>query len=177
MGVIAPASSILIGPRAGGVERLLPKVEADHETAERIYDAAIAKLAPLVADAYQRATAVRDEVLALMGVESQRIGSCMNPAILSRESELLATRKELIQKKSPLVQDLEHAQAVLSTYRSGLDYAEQYKKADDIKSEKLNIEYQEGIIRQLSDAIASLDSQLAPINKELEKLQLQKLVP
>lgn len=150
---------------------------AEHETAKRNYDQAIAKLAPLVADAYQRLQASQAELLTLHDIESRLIGGCMDPQILERESELQSLRMELMQKRSPLVDDLRHAQAVLSTYRGGLDYVEHYEKKDDIKVESQNIEYKESIIHQLSNAIAEIDSELKPIDVELAKLQMQKLVP
>ncbi len=171
------------------VEKLVPKLEAEHEETKRNYDAAIAKLSPIVADAYQRATAAQNEQLQLMGVESRLIGTCMNPAIFEREAELLALRLELFEKRSPLAEDLRHAETYLRSAEIGLDGARQAKTKhkNDLPSqnekqkainESLNsLEYREGIIRQLSNAIDQLDAELRPIDSEIASLQVRKLVP
>lgn len=170
------------------LDRSLPGLSAKLEAAQRELNDAVNKLQPQVQAAYQQLRAAENQLLCLSNVDAKLSESCLDKSLVEKESELLAQRMAIHQKRRPLHEDLERAKAYLSTCRSGLAGERSKTKilplsptAPGVSHQehhwKTELKHQEKIVAQLSEAVAGLDAELVPITKELAEVALKKLVP
>ena len=96
-------------------------------------------------------------------------------------------RVELVQKKRPLTEDSERAKNMVQSHQSSVDALR--KKIERAKNDQLarqsyqrDLPQVEQALRQIRDvydqltrAIAGIDSELSPIDQELESIRLKKL--
>ena len=171
------------------VEKLVARHESELAKAKQELEDAYSKLSPIVTACFNRWQASENELTSLSNVEAKLTATCLDPAILEREKELQVHRKELMQKLRPLVADLEHAQAILRGYESSVESIRYsltkdikhapsvHEKRSSLRASQERLEHQTSVVDQLSHAVSRLNEELHPIDVELAKLQLQKLVP
>ncbi|MFN7891028.1 MAG: hypothetical protein ACK5OC_12125, partial [Pirellula sp.] len=96
---------------------------------------------------------------------------------------LLAQRMEVMQKRTPLVQDLDYAKQYLRTCSSTVESLVRAKKNEshpdhqDLRHWRRELNSQQPIVNQLSRAVAELDAALTPITNELFQISREKLAP
>ncbi len=171
------------------LERKLPILQRKFDAAKQAMDEAIRKLQPAIDQGYEELHTAELQHGTLIYVDGKLSGTCLNQSLLIREKELLAQRAELMSKRLPLAEDLRTAQAIIRNSETSLtglksqSKVHPHYKPDQVdirtKERKLaeSLSHQKPIAEQLEAAVARIDDELAPINRELADIAKQKLVP
>lgn len=170
------------------IEQALPKLQATLDAANKAYAEACQRLQPAISNAYAVLQNTENQRMALVYVDAKLSETCLNKSLLEKESELLAQRMAIMQKRGPLHEDLERAKAYLSTCRGGLEgelsktkilplHPEAKKISQQEHHWRTELRHQESLVEQLTVAVAELDAELVPITRELERIVKEKLVP
>ncbi len=171
------------------LERTIPTLTRNLELASEALEAAYRKLQPSVEFASQQLRSAENRQLLFHGIEGKLVSSCMDQSLLTREKELISQRAELHSKRTPLQSDLRTAQAIIRNCEISFESLKhQSKKNPNYKPEQSDIRSKERscadelarqkpYAEQLEAAIAKIDEELEPINRELADINKQKLVP
>jgi hypothetical protein len=169
------------------LETQLPKLMHAERLAGEHYDRVVSEASTKLNAAKKNTREVNAELACLMQVESQLRDSCLDQTLLIRERELTAKRMALFQKRKPLSEDLDHEKNVVKSLESSVDALNRrsadrnldpvvrssYKK--DLVLNERALERKQDVVKQLKQAIASIDSEIAPLDRELEAIRERKL--
>lgn len=165
------------------VERELPELQKKLEEAQRAYADAVQRLQPAITVAFTALQDAENQMLSSSNLEAKLSETCLDESLLSRERELLAQRMEVMQKRNPLVQDLDYAKQYLRTCSSTVESLVRAKKNEshpdhqDLRHWRRELNSQQPIVDQLSRAVSELDAELTPITNELFQISKEKLTP
>ena len=169
------------------LESQLPKLEQAERIASENYQRVVSEAATKLNSAQRAKRDVELELLGLTQIEGRLRESCLDASLLQRESELSSQRVELVQKKRPLTEDSERAKNMVQSHQSSVDALRikiERAKNDQLarQSYQRDLPQVEQALRQIRDvydqltrAIAGIDSELSPIDQELESIRLKKL--
>jgi uncharacterized protein YukE len=169
------------------LEKRLPKLEQAERIASENYQRVVSEAATKLNSAQRAKRDIEHELLQLTQIEGRLRESCLDASLLQRESELSSQRVELVQKKRPLTEDSERAKNMVQSHQSSVDALRikiERAKNDQLarQSYQRDLPQVEQALRQIRDvydqltrAIAGIDSELSPIDQELESIRLKKL--
>jgi hypothetical protein len=171
-----------------GAQDTIARLTTEQEQLQQKLNAAIAKYQPGISDAFNRIHQLEQQILFASGAEPRLLESCFDKTLLSRETELLAKRGEMLQQRRPLDEDFERARNMRSTYETALrnekaaEAKESYGPAKANRQKaigvwKHKIANNESVYRQLQAAIDAINNELRPINVELFEIRKAKLTP
>ena len=169
------------------LESQMPKLEQVERQAGEHYARVVSEASERLNEAKKAKRDVELELLGLTQIEVRLRESCLDASLLAREAELNAQRMKLVQQRRPLQEDLSRSAGMIRSHESSVDALR--KKIERAKNDQLARQsYQRDlpqveqalrqirdVVDQLTQAIAVLDAQLAPVDQELESIRLKKL--
>lgn len=169
------------------LENRLPKLDHAERIASENYQRVVSEASSRLNEAQRAKRGVELELLGLTQIEGRLRESCLDASLLAREAELSAQRMKLVQQLKPLQEDLSRSANTVQSYQSSIDALNRkiadrnndavakasYKRDLGLKEQALR--QSQHVLDQLQKAVHDIDSELSPINLELESIRLKKL--
>jgi hypothetical protein len=169
------------------LEKRLPKLESVERQASEHYARVVSEASERLNAAKKAKRDVELELLGLTQIEVRLRESCLDATLLAKESELNMQRMKLIQQRRPLEEDLSRSANTVQSYQSSVDALNRkiadrnndsvakasYKRDLGLKEQALR--QSQHVLEQLTQAIADIDSELAPLDQELGLIRQRKL--
>lgn len=172
----------------------VPAWQRESERLQAVIDKAAAelqghqqRLQAIIDSTYAQRQEIENRISGCTQHATELANTCPNPSLASREQELTEQRKELLDRRRPLIESLsrgqgslvgalEHAESQVAEFQDqasrGDDDARQYaaRMRESVAGYKVRI-------RQSESKLAELDEQLSTLDRELAAIRQQKLNP
>jgi hypothetical protein len=169
------------------LESQMPKHEQTERLAGEHYERVVSEASSRLNEAKRAKRALESELLSLSYVEGKLSETCIDETLLQRESELTSKRMALVQQRRPLSDDFDRARNLVRSHQSSVDALNRkiadrnndpvakasYKK--DLARAQQTLEHTVSVEQQLERAVAEIDEQLQPLDRELASIRLKKL--
>ena len=171
-----------------GWQREAQRLQAliDRQTAE--LNEAQSRLGKAIAEAYSAKTAIESRINGTVQYPTELANTCPNPALTVRESELIGQRKELLDRRRPLIESvadsgpgslgsaLRHAESQLEQFSDQAARGDTDSRQHVSKLKDYIVGYQ-ARIKTARQSLSDIDESIAQLDRELAQIQNLKLQP
>ena len=166
--------------------------ENELQTAQQKLQAAFDKLQPAVNDAHNKLADANHRFLITQGADSLLAGNLLDSELLEREASIIARLQDIVAELRPLVKDRGFKMDSLQNAEFRLAQMQARKPGDwlgfgtinpnfwknqSIDPEKQNVDDLQNQLRQLDAAINPRQTEQARLQRELDAIHQQKLLP
>jgi uncharacterized protein YukE len=169
------------------LQNRLPKLEQAERIASENYQRVVSEASERLNAAKKAKRDVELELLGLTQIEGRLRESCLDASLLEREAELNAQRMKLIQQRRPLDEDLSRSAGTVRSHQSSVDALrikierakndqlarQSYQR--DLPQVEQALRQSQHVYDQLQKAVNDIDSELSPVDLELESIRVKKL--
>jgi hypothetical protein len=169
------------------LEIQLPQLESVERQAGEHYAKVVSEASSRLNEAKKAKRDVELQLLGLTQIEGRLRESCLDATLLAREAELSSQRMKLIQQRRPLDEDLSRSAGMVQSHESSVaalrikieraknDQLARQSYQRDLPQFETALRQSQHVFEQLQKAVHDIDSELSPINLELESIRLKKL--